>query len=154
MVREERIDVPDAVLDDLRERLARTRWPDRIDGAGWDYGADLDYARDLCDYWRTGCDGRAREHELNAIPHFRCTVDGVDQHFWHVRGKGPDPLPLLLIHGWPGSPVEYLELIDPLTDPGAHGGDPVDAFDVIAPDLPGFGFSGHPRERGWGLSRI
>jgi pimeloyl-ACP methyl ester carboxylesterase len=154
MVREDRIAVPDAVLEDLRERLARTRWPDAIDGAGWDYGADLDYVRDLCEYWRTDYDWRAREAELNAVPHFRCAVDGVEQHFWHVRGKGPNPIPLLLTHGWPGSPVEYMALIGPLTDPGAHGGDPADAFDVVVPDLPGFGFSGHPRKRGWGLSRI
>ena len=154
MVAPYRIDVPDAVLADLRERLARTRWPDAIDDAGWDYGVDLAYLRELCEYWRVSYDWRAAEAGLNAIPHFTCEIDGVAQHFWHVRGTGPDPLPLLLTHGWPGSPVEYMELIGPLTDPGAHGGDPADAFDVVVPDLPGFGFAGHPRERGWGLSRI
>jgi microsomal epoxide hydrolase len=149
-----RIDVPEPVLDDLRERLARTRWPDQLDGAGWDYGVDLDYIRDLCEYWRTDYDWRAQEEALNAVEHFVCPVDGLDLHFWHARGKGPDPLPLVLTHGWPGSAVEYMDLIAPLTDPGAHGGDPADAFDVVVPELPGFGFSGHPRERGWGLTRI
>jgi pimeloyl-ACP methyl ester carboxylesterase len=154
MVEPYRIAVADALLHDLGDRLARTRWPDAIAGAGWDYGADLTFVRDLCEHWRTGYDWRAREASLNALPHFTAEVDGVRQHFWHVRGRGPDPLPLLLIHGWPGSPVEYMELIGPLTDPAAHGGDAADAFDVVVPDLPGFGFAGHPRERGWGLSRI
>jgi microsomal epoxide hydrolase len=149
-VQPHRIDVAEAVLDDLRDRLSRTRWPDAIDGAGWDYGADLAYVRELCEYWRTGYDWRVHEAALNAVPHFVCPVDGVDLHFWHVRGKGPDPLPLLLLHGWPGSPVEYLGMIEALTDPP----DPADAFDVVIPDLPGFGFGGHPRERGWGLTRI
>src|ERR1700760_3320867 len=117
-----RIDVPETLLDELRERLARTRWPDTIDGAGWDYGVDLAFVRELCEYWRAGFDWRAQEAALNALPHFTSEVDGVRQHFWHVRGNGPDPLPLLLIHGWPGSPVEYMELIGPLTDPAAHGG--------------------------------
>ncbi len=148
------IDVPDAVLDDLRARLAATRWPEPIPGAGWDYGIDIAYVRELCDYWRDGYDWRAWEARLNAIPGFRCEVDGVDLHFCHVRGTGPAPTPLLLVHGWPGSMVEFLELIGPLTDPAAHGGDPADAFDVVVPALPGFGFGGAPREPGWGVSRI
>jgi microsomal epoxide hydrolase len=148
------IEVPDAVLDDLRARLVATRWPEPIPGAGWDYGADLAYLRELCDYWRDGYDWRAWEARLNAIPGFLCEVDGVDLHFWHVRGTGPAPTPLLLVHGWPGSMMEFLELIGPLTDPAAHGGNPADAFDVVVPALPGFGFCGAPREPGWGVSRI
>ena len=154
MVRPYRIEVPDAVLDDLRGRLARTRWPDRIDGAGWDYGVDLDYIRDLCEYWRTDYDWRVHEAALNAIEHFVCPVDGLDLHFWHVRGSGPSPMPLLLVHGWPGSIVEFVKLIGPLTDPVSFGGDAADSFDVVVPSLPGFGFSQKPTETGWTVSRI
>ena len=149
-----RIDVPDGVLADLRERLDRTRWPDAIPDTGWDYGADVAYIRELCDYWRHEYDWRAQEAALNAWPQFLCEVDGVDIHYWHVRGRGPDPHPLLLTHGWPGSMFEFIHLIGPLTDPAAHGGDPADAFDVVIPSIPGFGWSGKPRERGWGPSRI
>ncbi len=154
MLRPYRIDVPDAVLGDLRERLAGTRWPEAIPGAEWDYGADVHAIRDLCAYWQDGYDWRQVEAQLNRVPQFLCEVDGVDLHFWHVRGTGPDPLPLLLVHGWPGSIYEFHALLGPLTDPGAHGGDPADAFDVVVPALPGFGFGGKPRERGWGVSRI
>ena len=147
------ISVPDAVLDDLRDRLSRTRWPDAIPGTGWEYGADVDYIRELCEYWRTGFDWRAREAELNQYPGFLCEVDGVDLHFWHVRGKGPNPMPLLLVHGWPGSIFEFHHLIGPLTDPAAYGGDPADSFDVVVPALPGYGFGGQTEERGWGPSR-
>ena len=150
-----RIEVPDTVLDDLRERLGRTRWPEPLnDQAGWDDGADVAYLRELCAYWAAGYDWRAWEARLNAIPGFLAEVDGVELHFWHVRGAGPSAMPLLLVHGWPGSIVEFLDLVGPLTDPGAHGGDPADAFDVVVPSLPGFGFGGAPRERGWGVSRI
>ncbi len=148
------INVPDSVLDDLQRRLAQTRWPEAIPGTGWDYGASIDYVRKLCDYWRTGYDWRANEAALNAWPQFVCEVDGVDIHFWHVRGNGPKPFPLLLIHGWPGSLVEFADLLGPLTDPARYGGDATDAFDLVVPSLPGFGFSGEPRERGWGVSRI
>ena len=148
------IDVPDAVLDDLAERLDRTRWPPAIEGSGWDLGVDLGYLRELCAYWRDGYDWRREEARLNGLPGFLCEVDGVDLHFWHVRGTGPSPLPLLLAHGWPGSIVEFRDLVGPLTDPAAHGGDPADAFDVVVPALPGFGFGGAPREPGWGVSRI
>jgi pimeloyl-ACP methyl ester carboxylesterase len=148
------IDVPDAVLQDLHERLGRARWPEPVAGAGWDYGVDIAYMRELCAYWRDGYDWRAWEARLNEIPGFLCEVDGVALHFWHVRGVGPAPMPLLLLHGWPGSIVEFMELVGPLADPGAHGGDPADAFDVVVPALPGFGFGGAPRERGWGISRI
>jgi microsomal epoxide hydrolase len=148
------IDVPQPTLDDLRDRLARTRWPEPLAGSGWDLGADVTYLRELCAYWADGYDWRAQEARLNAIPGFRCEVDGVDLHLWHVRGVGPAPMPLLLVHGWPGSIAEFAELVGPLANPAAHGGDPADAFDVVVPALPGFGFGGAPRERGWGVSRI
>jgi microsomal epoxide hydrolase len=146
--------VDDGVLDDLRNRLGRTRWTEQIDGAGWDYGADISYVRELCEYWRDGYDWRLHEARLNEHPQFICEVDGLDIHFQHVKGKGPNPLPLLLIHGWPGSICEYQELIGPLTDPASFGGDPADSFDLVIPSLPGFGFSGRPRERGWGTARM
>jgi epoxide hydrolase len=139
-----RIEVPDAVLTDLRERLARTRWPEAIPGAEWDYGAKVDAVRDLCEYWRDGYDWRHHEAQLNRIPAFLCEVDGVDLHFWHVQGSGPDRLPLLLLHGWPGSIYEFHAVLGPLSD----------TFDLVVPALPGFGFGGAPRERGWGVSRI
>jgi len=148
-----RIDVPQPVLDDLRTRLANTRWPDPIPGTGWDYGADVAYIKELCAYWREGYDWRLHEGHLNRYPQFLSTVDGVDIHYWHVRGKGPNPFPLLLVHGWPGSIFEFYHLIGRLTDPAAHGGDAADAFDVVIPALPGYGFGGKPTERGWGPSR-
>lgn len=148
------IDVPDGELSDLRRRLAATRWPGSIPGSGWDYGADVAYIRSLCDYWRTSYDWRLHERALNAHPQYLCEVDGVDIHFWHIRGQGGAPLPLLLIHGWPGSLAEFLDIIGPLSAPAAHGltGEP--PFDLVIPSLPGFGFSGKPRDRGWGVSRI
>jgi pimeloyl-ACP methyl ester carboxylesterase len=148
------IAVPQDVIDDLHRRLDATRWPEPIPGTGWDYGADVDYIRNLCGYWRHHYDWRLQERRLNQYPQFVCEVDGVDLHFWHVRGKGPAPFPLLLIHGWPGSMFEFHALIDRLTDPAAHGGEARDAFDVVIPALPGFGFGGRPKERGWGISRI
>ncbi|MFI7447407.1 epoxide hydrolase family protein [Nonomuraea sp. NPDC049714] len=149
-----RIDVPQADLDDLRERLARTRWPDELDGAGWPYGVPVPYARRLAAYWRDGYDWRAHEAALNAFPQFTTEIDGQNVHFLHVRSPEPDALPLLLTHGWPGSVVEFMNVIGPLTDPRAHGGDPADAFHVVAPSIPGFGFSGPTRERGWDLNRV
>jgi pimeloyl-ACP methyl ester carboxylesterase len=147
------VDVAQATLDDLRERLARTRWPDEVADAGWEYGASLGYMRELVDYWRTGFDWRAAERAMNAAPHFRARVDGVGIHLIHQRGRGPAPLPLLITHGWPSSFVEMLALIPLLADPGAHGGDPADAFDVIVPSVPGFGFSDRPG-RGMTRSRV
>ena len=139
-----RIDVPDAVLTDLRERLARTRWPEPIPGTEWDYGAKVDAVRELCEYWRDGYDWRAQEAALNRIPGFRHEVDGVDLHFWHVRSAAPGAFPLLLLHGWPGSIVEFVRMLAPLSE----------QFDLVVPALPGFGFGGKPRERGWGVTRI
>jgi microsomal epoxide hydrolase len=152
-VREFRINVSDAVLADLRERLTRTRWAEALPGEPWDRGASLAYIQELCDYWQHKYDWRSHEAALNAYPQFMCEVDGVDVHFWHVRGKGPSPMPLMLVHGWPGSIFEFHHLIGPLTDPAAHGGDATDAFDVVVPALPGYGFSGKPREPGWGPTR-
>lgn len=149
-----RIEVPESELVDLRERLARTRWPAQDVEPPWAAGADPAYVRELCEYWREGFDWRAREQALNRFPGFLEEVDGVDLHFWHVRGKGPAPTPLLLLHGWPGSMAEFEPVIEPLTDPAAHGGDPADAFDVVVPALPGFGFGGKPPEPGWGITRM
>ena len=147
------VDVPGASLADLRERLGRTRWPDEVDGAGWEYGIPLAYMRDLVEHWRTGFDWRAAERAMNALPHFRARVDGVGIHVIHRRGRGPAPMPLLITHGWPSSFVEMLALVPLLADPGAHGGDPADAFDVIVPSVPGFGFSDRPG-RGMTRSRV
>ena len=148
-----RINVADEVLSDLRDRLARTRWPEPLPGDPWERGASVRYIRDLCEYWRTSYDWRAQEAALNAYTQFISNVDGVDFHYWHVRGNGPSPMPLILVHGWPGSIYEFHHLIGPLTDPAAHGGDAADAFDVVIPALPGFGFSGKPSEPGWGPQR-
>jgi pimeloyl-ACP methyl ester carboxylesterase len=149
-----RIAVPQSELDDLRGRLHRTRWPDELPGVGWDYGSPLAFVKELAEHWRTAFDWRAQETRLNAIPQFKTTIDGQDIHFLHVRSPERGALPLVMTHGWPGSIVEFLKVIEPLTDPRAHGGDPADAFDLILPSLPGFGFSGPTREGGWDVRRI
>jgi epoxide hydrolase len=149
-----KIAVPDAVLTDLRERLARTRWPSEIPGTGWDYGTNLAYMKELVAYWQTKFDWRAQERALNALPQFITTIDGVDIHFVHQRSSHSNAKPLVLIHGWPGSIVEFTKVIEPLTDPLAHGGRADDAFDIVAPSLPGFGFSDKPRERGFDPTRM
>jgi pimeloyl-ACP methyl ester carboxylesterase len=142
------IHVPDIVLDDLRARLARTRLPARTPGARWAAGTDPDYLRELLAYWADGFDWRAREQALNAVPHHRADIDGRLVHFVHVAGVGvpggPLPLPLLLTHGWPSTFAEMLPLVPLLTDPGRHGGDPADAFDMVVPSLPGHLFSDLP----------
>ncbi len=148
------IAVPQAVLDDLRTRLERTRWPDQVAGAGWDYGTNLPYLQDLLGYWQHQFDWRAQERALNEIPQYLATVEGVPIHFLYVRGKGPDPLPLLILHGWPGSFYLLTRLIPLLTDPVAYGGAAHDSFDVIIPSLPGYGFSGHPTAPGMSVSRM
>jgi pimeloyl-ACP methyl ester carboxylesterase len=148
-----KIDIPQATLDGLRERLARTRWPDEVEGAGWDYGTNLDYLKSLVDYWQHAFDWRVQETMLNSFSHFRTDIDGLGIHFIHERGRGPNPLPLILTHGWPSSFFEMLKIIPLLTDPARYGGDPADAFDVIVPSLPGFGFSDRPCERGWQLPK-
>ena len=149
-----RIAVPDAVLTDLRERLARTRFPDEMPGSGWTYGTSLAYVRELVAYWRDRYDWRAAEARLNSWPQFRATVGGLGIHFIHARGVGPRPLPVVITHGWPGSVAEFQDIIGPLSDPGRHGGDPADAFDVVAPSMPGYGFSDHPAEPGMQPERI
>jgi pimeloyl-ACP methyl ester carboxylesterase len=149
-----RIDVPDAVLADLRDRLARTRFPDEIPGSGWTYGTSLAYARELVAYWRDRFDWRAAEARLNAFPQFRARVGDLLIHYIHQRGVGPAPLPLVITHGWPGSVAEFVEIIGPLTDPARHGGDPADAFDVVAPSMPGYGFSDRPTAPGMEPERI
>jgi microsomal epoxide hydrolase len=142
------IAIPDAAVADLKARLARTRWPDAVDGAGWRYGADLDFLKSLVAYWRDGFDWRAAEARLNAFPQFLADIDGHGIHFIHAKGKGPRPLPLVISHGWPSSVAEFQKIIPLLTDPAAHGGRAEDSFDVIAPSLPGFGFSARPTEAG------
>src|SRR5918992_1096007 len=146
--------VTEEVLADLRERLARTRWPDEVAGAGWDYGVPLGYLRQLVEHWRTGFDWRAQERRLNAVANFRAAVGGLGVHVVHERGKGPTPLPLLITHGWPSSFYEMLELIPLLADPAGHGGDPADAFDVVVPSVPGYAFSDRPAVRGFDYRRI
>jgi microsomal epoxide hydrolase len=149
-----RIAVSDAVLTDLRERLARTRFPDEIPGSEWGYGTALAYMRELVPYWRERYDWRAAEAALNAVPQFRAEVGGLKIHFIHQKGRGPKPFPLIITHGWPGSVSEFAKIIGPLSDPAAHGGDARDAFDVICPSMPGYGFSDHPREPGMDPERI
>lgn len=150
-----KIAVPSEVLDDLRERLARPRLPDEIPGSGWEYGTNLGYMRELLEYWRTAYDWRKHEAELNRFRHFRAGVaDGLRIHFIHEPGRGPNPKPLLLLHGWPGSVFEFMELIPMLTDPAAHGADPGESFTVVAPSLPGFGFSDRPRTRAMNIQAI
>ncbi|HML22290.1 MAG TPA: epoxide hydrolase [Aggregatilinea sp.] len=149
-----RITVPQAELDDLRNRLANTRWPDELPGARWDYGVPLAYVKDLAAYWQNGYDWRAWETKLNSYPQYTTTLDGQTIHFLHVQSSEPDALPLIVTHGWPGSVVEYLDVIEPLTNPRAHGGDPADAFHLIIPSIPGYGFSGPTREAGWNQYRI
>ncbi|MAT06867.1 MAG: epoxide hydrolase [Acidimicrobiaceae bacterium] len=148
------IDVPEEVLDDLRRRLRDTRWPDAELVDDWSQGIRLAYVREVCRYWADEYDWRAREAALNRFDQFVTEIDGVEIHFVHQRSSNPDALPLLITHGWPGSIVEFHKVIEPLTDPGAHGGDPADAFHVIAPSLPGYGFSGKPTEAGWGIEKI
>jgi pimeloyl-ACP methyl ester carboxylesterase len=149
-----RIDVPQADLDDLRERLARTRWPDELPGAAWDYGIPLAYTRELAEYWRTGYDWRVHEARLNGFGQFTTTIDGQRIHFLHIRSASSDALPLVITHGWPGSVVEFMNIIGPLTDPAAFGGSAADAFDLVIPSIPGYGFSGPTTDRGWDVRRV
>jgi microsomal epoxide hydrolase len=149
-----RIDVPQADLDDLRDRLARTRWPDQLPGVGWDYGIPLDYVRELATYWRDGYDWRVHEARLNGFGQFVTTIDGARVHFLHVRSASADAMPLIITHGWPGSVVEFWDIIGPLTDPAACGGSQDDAFDLVVPSIPGYGFSGPTRDRGWDARRV
>ncbi|MEV8047069.1 epoxide hydrolase family protein [Streptomyces griseoluteus] len=152
-IRPFRIDIPESELADLRQRLDRTRWPDELPGVGWDYGVPRDYLRELAEYWRHTYDWRAAEARLNEWPQFMTTIDGADIHFAHIRSPEPDATPLIVTHGWPGSFAEFERIVGPLTDPRAHGGDPADAFHLVLPSIPGFGFSGPTREPGWEYRR-
>ena len=149
-----KIKVPGAVLQDLHRRLARTRWPTELEDVGWDYGASLGYVQELAEYWRTQFDWREQEKALNAFSHFRANVEGHGVHFIHERGKGPNPFPLVLTHGWPSTFCEMLKMIPLLTDPESHGGRTEDAFDVVVPSLPGYGFSDQPTRRGMNPSLV
>jgi pimeloyl-ACP methyl ester carboxylesterase len=146
--------IPDADIADLRDRLARTRFPDQAPGDAWAYGTDVAYLRGLIEYWRNDFDWRAEEAALNAFPQFRVALDDIDLHYLHVPGVGPDPMPLLLLHGWPGSVFEFLDIIPRLTDPVRFGGDPRDAFTVVAPSLPGYGLSFQPGQKRFGVPEI
>lgn len=149
-----RLEVPETDLVDLRDRLARIRWPQQLPGTGWSRGVPVEYLKELVGYWRTGYDWRAQEARLNRIPQFTTVIDAVNIHFLHARSPEPGALPLIITHGWPGSVVEFIDLIGPLTDPRRHGGDPADAFHVVAPSIPGFGLSGPVRDSGWDVPRI
>jgi microsomal epoxide hydrolase len=141
--------VPDEVLADLKARLSRSRFPDQLPGAGWDYGSELSYVEQLCAYWRDQFDWRAAEKRFNAFPQFMTEIAGERLHFYHVRSPEPDALPLVITHGWPGSVAEFLDVLGPLSDPKRHGGDAKDAFHVVAPSIPGYGFSGPTRHKGF-----
>jgi len=154
MIRPFRIDVPQSDLNDLRDRLARTRWPDELPGVGWSRGVPMGYLKDLAEYWRTEYDWRSQEASLNEIPQFTTEIDSATVHFLHVASPEAGAFPLILTHGWPGSIVEFLDVIRPLTDPRAHGGDPADAFHLVIPSIPGFGLSGPTHETGWTAARI
>jgi pimeloyl-ACP methyl ester carboxylesterase len=149
-----RVAVPQALLDDLQQRLALTRWPDRETGPGWSQGVPLQRMQDVVRYWQRTYDWRRAEAKLNAFPQFRTEIDGLGIHFLHVRSKHEHALPLILTHGWPGSVFEFLKTIGPLVDPTAHGGKAEHAFHVVVPSLPGFGFSDRPRNKGWNVVRI
>ncbi|MDP1513049.1 epoxide hydrolase [Paenibacillus ottowii] len=147
-IRRFNIHISHEVLDDLHSRLQNIRWPDQLVESNWKQGTDLNFLKTLVSYWRDQYDWRAQESLLNRLSQYRCQIDGIDVHFVHEHGKGPAPLPLILTHGWPDSYLRYQKVIPLLTDPANHGGDPEDAFDVIIPSLPGFGFSGRPIHEG------
>ncbi|WP_433892236.1 epoxide hydrolase family protein [Streptomyces sp. CA-111067] len=154
LVRPFTVAVPDSEIEDLKQRLARTRWPSPETVPDWSQGVRLENAKALIDYWGREYDWRRFEAELNRFPQFLTEIDGLDIHFIHVRSGNPGAMPLILTHGWPGSIVEFLKLIGPLTDPVAFGGNVEDSFDVVVPSLPGFGFSGKPAGTGWNVSRV
>ncbi len=149
-----KIAISDQVLDDLKQRLANTRWPDESLDSGWDYGSNLAYVKELVEYWRSNFDWRAQEKRLNEFNHFKTGVEGLNIHFIHERGTGPNPMPLVITHGWPSTFFEMSKIVPLLADPGSHGGDPEDSFDVVAPSLPGFGFSDRPKQRGMQVLKV
>ena len=149
-----KIEISEEVLKDLRERLERTRFPDQLEDVGWSYGTDLSYLKELCAYWLSEFDWRAQERALNRFNHFRTEIDGLGIHFIHQRSKKKNAFPLIITHGWPGSFFEFTKIIGPLTDPVAHGGRSEDAFHVICPSIPGYGFSDAPKRSGFGCRQI
>ena len=149
-----RLAIPEPELAGLRTRLALTRFPDQAPEPPWTYGTDVDFLRHAVAYWQDGFDWRATEAQLNALPQFMVEIDGIDLHYLHVEGKGPNPLPLLLSHGWPGSVLEFVDVIPRLTDPARFGGDPADAVTVIAPSLPGYTLSFKPGQKRYGIEEI
>lgn len=153
-VRSFEFEIADEDIVDLERRLAATRWPDQLADVGWEYGTERDYLQTLCEYWQTEYDWAALEQRINRFEQYTTTIDGQNVHFYHVRSPHASAQPLLLSHGWPGSVVEFLEVLGPLTDPESHGGDPEDAFHVVAPSLPGYGFSDPTHERGYDVERI
>jgi pimeloyl-ACP methyl ester carboxylesterase len=146
--------IEESALRDLRERLARVRFPDEAPASAWSYGTSVDFMRDFVAYWTHGYDWRATERALNRLPQFKTRIEGIDVHFIHVEGRGPKPIPLLLSHGWPGSVLEFMKLIPLLTDPAAHGGDTADAFTIVAPSLPGYTLSFAPNQRRFAVPDI
>ena len=148
------INIPDSLLDDLKARLERTRWPDELPGTEWDYGTNMTYLKELVEYWKTSFDWRGQEKLINSFSHFKADVDGLGIHFIHEKGKGANPIPLIITHGWPGTFFEMHKVIPLLADPAGHGGDPADAFDVVAPSMPGYGFSDAATERGMDVLRV
>ena len=151
------VSIPQEILGDLRERLERTRWPDEVQESGWRYGANLGYIKELAEYWRTNFDWRAQEKRINSFANYRAVIGDLHIHFVHDRGKGPNPMPLLITHGWPSCFVEMLDMIPMLTDPVKYGGDASDSFDVIVPSVPGYGFSDRPLQAGmtrWRVAEI
>lgn len=153
-IRPFRIDIPQAQLDDLKRRLKDTRWPEREAVEDWTQGTPLSYVQEVCEYWADSYDWRATEARINAFPQFITEIDGLDIHFIHVRSPHEGAAPLVITHGWPGSIVEFLKVIEPLSDPVKFGGQASDAFHVVAPSLPGYGFSGKPTKNGWGVEKI
>ena len=148
------VHIPESTLEDLRQRLARTRWSGEIPGSQWDYGANLDYVKELVDYWASEFDWRAQEQTINTFDHFRAKVEDIDVHFIHQRGRGPDPIPLIITHGWPSPFAEMLKIIPLLTDPASHGGAAEDSFNVVVPSMPGYGFSSQPAQRGMSVFKV
>ena len=153
-IRSFRFDVPEEALDDLKHRLGAARWPDRETPDDWSQGVPLAYMKEVCDYWQNEYDWRRCEAALNALPQYMTEIDGLDFQLLHVRSPRDDALPLVMTHGWPGSVLEFMKVIGPLTDPEAYGGKGSDAFHVVCPTLPGFGFSGKPKAPGWTIQRI
>jgi pimeloyl-ACP methyl ester carboxylesterase len=153
-IRPFRLQIPDAELVDLRQRLERTRWPAELTGVGWAYGVPLGYLQELVRYWREEYDWRAAEARLNEWPQFTTAIDGANVHFAHIRSPEPEATPLLITHGWPGSIVEFTGVVGPLSDPRARGGEAADAFHLVLPSIPGFGLAGPTRERGWEVRRV